>query len=126
MSLFDLLFLAIFGGGGAVIGARIASIPGAVLGATLGIVLRFALGTLLERETRRLPSCVCGASSADYETEYDESHGIIERCLACSRVYMMRAGKTWYEILEDGSSCRRMRRTFLGGWRPISGGSEFS
>ncbi len=36
MNLFDLIFLAIFGGGGALIGARIWSMPGAVLGAILG------------------------------------------------------------------------------------------
>jgi hypothetical protein len=120
MNLFDLIFLAIFAGGGALIGARIWSIPGAVLGAILGVAVRFALGSLLDRESRRLPNCACGARSVDYATEHDESHGIVNRCRACSRVYTMRAGKAWYEILGDGRSCRRMRRTFLGGWRPTS------
>lgn len=118
MNLIELTMLAFFAGGGAAIGYRMASLPGAVIGAVAGTLLRYVLGYLLHRESMHFPACECGES--DYETEYSTEQGIVEHCKSCSNVYALRGGNTWYSVLDDGRLEKRMQRTFLGSWKPIN------
>jgi len=118
MNLIEISILAIFAGGGAVIGYRMGSLLGAVVGMIAGTLLRYFLGHLLYREAMHCPTCECGM--CDYETEYEPGVGIIERCKGCSRVYALRRGNTWCDVRDDGTFEKRMKRTFFGSWKPIS------
>jgi len=119
-TVFDLLWLVVFVGGGLAIGGRVHGSVGAVVGACLGFGLLSALGRLLRQEAERQPPCQCGVVGSPFKTSHDQKiKMIVSTCSSCGRVYAQQRGSIWNEVLPDGHLTPIMRRTFLGGWKSI-------
>ena len=119
MNLFELMFLFLFTGGGAIIGSQAAGLTGGIVGAVSGYGLLYLLVYLSDLDDRSYPPCDCNGKS-DYESEYIEPIGLVRRCNDCSAQYTQRRGSEWYAVQENGELMLRYRRKFPGGWKDCS------
>lgn len=113
----ELLLLAIFVGGGAVVGEMIGGSVGTVIGGVMGFLLRYGFGRLVDRLP--LPGCSCGA---DWPEGFDISDPLRGQpryaCRKCGKTYEFQ-GRFWSERLPSGTVFPRMRRNFLGFWKVL-------
>lgn len=118
MNLIDLSLFAFFVGGGAFAGLRLGGWLGALLGAVVGYLLLTAIGNAVAWENSQNPGCACGATWEEFRFD-KEGDDLLYRCTVCGRRYEIRRGSVWRELTPEGKYVLRMRRHFLGKWRPV-------
>ncbi len=119
MNLIDLSLFAFFVGGGAFAGLRMGGCVGALIGAVAGYLLLAAIGNAVAWENSQTPTCTCGATWEELPYEW-EGDKLLHRCTVCGRRYEMLRGSVWRELTPEGEHVLRMRRHFLGKWRPVA------
>lgn len=117
MTLIELFWFVFFVGGGGFAGFRLGGFLGALVGAPAGLLLSYAITRAADWEDSQTPVCVCGAAWEELRDEWEGSN-LLHRCTVCGRRYEMRH-PVWLELTPEGESVPRMRRSFLGKWRPV-------
>jgi hypothetical protein len=88
---------------------------GAVLGAAVGILARYALGFL----TGGWPPCSCGNDEVGRFDLVERPSGLnVWKCQQCGASYTLQR-REWVEVLEDDTRVPRLRQGLLGRWKAI-------
>jgi hypothetical protein len=118
VNLFQLIWLALFVGGGAYIGKGITSgWVGPIVGAMAGYVALIAIGNLQARELGKSPQCRCGVQEWGHFKVLTDDHWHFVHLAECGRRYLMRKGYLWFEVHENNTPVLTQIRDFWGNWR---------
>ena len=115
----QLFLLAVFVGVGAYLGEQqLGGLPGAALGGAAGVIVRIAVGLLVDR-LDPWPACRCGnAEEGQFDfVEHTPAH-YVWKCRRCGKSYERRR-RQWFEVLENDERILTMQQGPLGTWKQV-------